>query len=155
MCVIWAEADYDDCKDLKEKQGRNDYKGKRAAETKKNTISSIKSYKNQWKSATTHKQDTNRNKANDEKEKKLTTSLKLKHLMKFMCSNTGPNADIIIKWLLWRVVVGCVHCSFIVFSLRRVLFFEFCVCVFFHHSMWTRKKSTERTGSSMQYEFTT
>lgn len=70
MCVIWAEADYDDCKDLKEKQGRNDYKGKRAAETKKNTISSIKSYKNQWKSATTHKQDTNRNKANDEKEKK-------------------------------------------------------------------------------------
>lgn len=35
MCVIWAEADHDDCKDLKEKQGRNDYKGKRAAETKK------------------------------------------------------------------------------------------------------------------------
>lgn len=125
VCIVWTVADHGG--GLK-KTRSHQYKTKSI----RNKSKSIKKIKiNLWKSATRRTKHWDKTKPKTKhtickKRAREKKTLKLKHHIKFMCSNTGPErADIIIKWLLWCVVVGCVHRSFIVIffasSLQRVL----------------------------------
>lgn len=81
--------------------------------------------------------------------------IKTSHKIYVLQHWTRTRADIIIKWLLWCVVVGCAHWSFIVrwvFSRFIVSTCTEVVLFYVYRDMFKRntwKKKPKRTGSSI------